>query len=204
GRRGEVGTAGGPRWGFGFPIRLGQQSLGVIEVLSREVRQPDDDVRHMMATAGSQIGQFIERKRAEEERELLLAREQAARAELEAANRAKDEFLALVSHELRTPLSAMLLWIRMLRTKKLDPAAAAALEKVERSAHAQAKLIEDLLDVSRITTGKLRLNIRPVHLASVIGAAIDAVAPAAEAKAIRLERVLDPSVDSVSGDPDRL
>jgi signal transduction histidine kinase/ActR/RegA family two-component response regulator len=203
--RKPVAARDGLRSAFGFPIRLGQQILGVIEVLSREVRQPDDDVRHMMGTAGSQIGQFIERKRAEEERELLLAREQAARVELEAANRAKDEFLALVSHELRTPLSAMLLWLRMLRTKKLDEAAtAAALEKVERSANAQAKLIEDLLDVSRITTGKLRLNMRPVHLASVIGAAIDAVAPAAEAKAIRLERVLDPSVDPVSGDPDRL
>jgi signal transduction histidine kinase len=147
----------------------------------------------------------IERNRSEQERSHLLERERAARAEAEAANRAKDEFLAVVSHELRTPLNAMLGWSRMLRTGKLDePTIGRGLDAIERNAKAQTQLIEDLLDLSRITTGKLRLDVRPVDLISVIENAMDVVRPAAEAKGIHLQSTLDPDAGWVSGDPNRL
>ena len=141
------------------------------------------------------------------ERELTqaLARERAARAEAETANRMKDEFLATLSHELRTPLTAMLGWARLLRSGELDSdTAARAVETIESNARLQAQLIEDLLDVSRIILGKLPLGVRPVELAMVTEAALDAVRPAAAAKCIRLSRVLDPTTGLVSGDPDRL
>jgi signal transduction histidine kinase len=147
----------------------------------------------------------IERGRVEEERAELLARERAARAEAEAANRAKDEFLATLSHELRTPLSAIIGWAELLHSGGLDETTAArAIEAIERNAKSQAQLIEDLLDVSRIITGKLQLNIRPVELIPIMTAAIDVVRPAAEAKAIQLRVILDSTIDPVSGDPDRL
>jgi len=123
----------------------------------------------------------------------------------EAASRAKDEFLATLSHELRTPLHAMLGWTRMLRGGTLDePTKARALETLERNTRLQAQLIEDLLDVSRIITGKLRIAVRPLELAPVIEAAIDSVRAAADAKGVRLEARADPAAGPVSGDPDRL
>jgi PAS domain S-box-containing protein len=148
---------------------------------------------------------ITERKRVEEERAKLLARERAARAEAEAANRAKDEFLATVSHELRTPLNAMLGWIYLLRTGKLDPATyERALETIERNTRLQAQLIEDLLDVSRIIAGKLRLNVRPTDVSPVIIAAIESVRLAAEAKGIECRLMSDPGIRIVMCDPDRL
>ncbi len=151
------------------------------------------------------VSDVTDRKRAEEERARFLVLEQAARAEAEAANRAKDEFLATLSHELRAPLNAMLGWARMLRGGKLDEATAArALETIERNAKLQSQLIEDLLDVSRIISGKARLTVRPVDLSQVIDVAVDAVHPAALAKSIRLESVLDRSAGPVLGDADRL
>ncbi|HEU5196574.1 MAG TPA: ATP-binding protein, partial [Methylomirabilota bacterium] len=135
----------------------------------------------------------------------LYERQQSARADAEAANTLKDEFLATLSHELRTPLNAVLGWTRMLRRGVLDaPTATRALEVIERNAGAQLQLIEDLLDVSRIITGKLRLDVGPVEPAVVVEAALDAVRPAAEAKGIRLQPVLDPRAGPVSGDADRL
>src|SRR5262249_33522027 len=108
--------------------------------------------------------------------------------ELAAANRAKDEFLAVVSHELRTPLMAILGWLFLVRRGQLDaPHTADALETIERNVKLQARLVEDLLDVSRATTGKLRLAVRPVALGPVIQAAIDSVRPAADGKGILLE-----------------
>ena len=146
-----------------------------------------------------------EHRNAERELNQALARERAARAEAEAANRMKDEFLATLSHELRTPLTAMLGWARLLRSGELDTdTAARAVETIESNARLQAQLIEDLLDVSRIILGKLPLGVRPVELALVTEAALDAVRPAAAAKSIRLSRVLDPTTGLVSGDPDRL
>jgi signal transduction histidine kinase len=144
-------------------------------------------------------------ERAARERERLLQSEQSARTEAEEASRLKDEFLATVSHELRTPLTAVLGWIHMLRGGQLDDVAAAhALEIIERNARSQNQLVEDLLDVSRIITGKLRLDVRPVDPAGIIESAIEAVLPAAEAKEIRLQKVLDTAVSSISGDPARL
>ncbi|HKQ09463.1 MAG TPA: PAS domain S-box protein [Blastocatellia bacterium] len=156
--------------------------------------------------AASKIARDITgQKQAEKEREQLLTRERAARAEAEAANRAKDQFLATVSHEVRTPLNAILGWARILHSGKLEgEMQARALETIDRNARAQAQIIEDLLDVSRIITGKLRLDVRPVALTSIIEAAADAVRPAAHAKNIQLEIGLDYEVGPVSGDADRL
>ena len=146
-----------------------------------------------------------EHRNAERKLSQALARERAARTEAETANRMKDEFLATLSHELRTPLTAMLGWARLLRSGELDAdTAARAVETIESNARLQAQLIEDLLDVSRIILGKLPLGVRPVELALVTEAALDAVRPAAAAKSIRLSRVLDPATGLVSGDPDRL
>jgi PAS domain S-box-containing protein len=144
-------------------------------------------------------------KEAEEERERLLRSEQAAREEAERANRLKDEFLATLSHELRTPLNAILGWSQMLQNNNLDEAAVKrATETIERNARAQSQLIDDILDVSRIITGKLRLDVRAVDLSNVISAAIDAARPAAEAKNIRLQTLIDPQATQISGDSDRL
>lgn len=148
---------------------------------------------------------ITERKQAEQEREQILAREKAARTEAEAANRIKDEFLATLSHELRTPLNAMLGWTQLLRSRKFDEATTAkALETIDRNSRSLAQLIEDVLDVSRIIRGKLRLNLRPVELAPVVEAAIDTVRPAADAKHICIESEFDPTVGVVIGDANRL
>jgi signal transduction histidine kinase/ActR/RegA family two-component response regulator len=125
--------------------------------------------------------------------------------ESQEASRLKDEFLATVSHELRTPLNAILGWARMLRGSKMsEEEAEQATEVIERNARSQAQLIEDLLDVSSIITGKLRLNIRPIDPGEIVGLAIESVRPAAEAKGVLLETMLDPAAGPVSGDPDRL
>ncbi len=146
-----------------------------------------------------------QRQRAEEERAQLLVQEQKARAEAENLNRLKDEFLSTVSHELRTPLNAILGWSQILRTNRVDEATMnRALETIERNARSQAQLIDDLLDISRIITGKIRLNVQTVELLSVIEATIDTVRPAADAKNIRLQSVLDPAAGPVLGDSERL
>ena len=130
---------------------------------------------------------------------------QEALGQAERANRAKDEFLATVSHELRTPLSAVLLWTRLMARGSLDEAKQArALDLIERNAKLQAQLVEDLLDVSRIVSGKLRVEVRPMDLGATVEAALDAIRPAAEAKAIRIESSLEPGAAFVAGDPARL
>ncbi|HSE38177.1 MAG TPA: MASE1 domain-containing protein, partial [Blastocatellia bacterium] len=324
----------GLRAAFGFPILSGERALGVIEFFSHEIREPDDRLLAMVAGIGSQIGQFLEQKRAEEalrqseeqlrlaleaanmgvwdydvrtgtvkwssslevihglapgrfggtiddymkdihpedreyvvaslghsvdqgvahrieyriirpdgairwvegmgevlrdengkafrltgvcmditdrkwaerEREQLLGREQEARAEAEAANRAKDEFLALVSHELRTPLNSIAGWLDILLTnpERDETQIARALEVIKRNAALQARIIEDLLDVSRIVSGKLQLDTRPVELATIIQAAIAAVQLTADEKNVRIRQLLDRSTDPVLGDPYRL
>ena len=128
-----------------------------------------------------------------------------ARREAEQANRAKDDFLTTASHELRTPLNAILGWAHMLRTRSLDEKDyARATETIERNARAQVRLIEDILDGSRIITGNLHLEIRSLDLSFLIHTALEAVRPAADAKRIRLAVEIDPSADKVTGDPDRL
>jgi signal transduction histidine kinase/integral membrane sensor domain MASE1/CheY-like chemotaxis protein len=150
---------------------------------------------------------ITERKQIEVERAELLSREQEARKQAEAASRTKDEFLAIVSHELRSPLSAILGWSRLLVTRQMDETTTRrALEAIERNAQAQTQLIEDLLDISRIIRGKVRLYTRPVSLVQVVEAAIDTVRPTADTKSIqmRLETHHSSAPFLVLGDPDRL
>jgi PAS domain S-box-containing protein len=148
---------------------------------------------------------ITERKRAEAESEQLLKREQIARAEAEAANRIKDEFLAVLSHELRTPLSPILGWAKLLQTGNLTPEKQAiALQTIERNAKLQTQLIEDLLDISRILQGKLTLDVNPVDLASAIVAAKETMRLAAEAKSIQIKTELESPTELIMGDANRL
>lgn len=307
--RAQQASAAGLHSAFGFPILLNEEFLGVMEFFDGEIREPDEQLLAMFAGIGSQIGQFIERKRAEAEVESvsllpkenpypvlrvdrdgtvvycnpaamailmdwqletgetapsqiieaakeaqsqhshlnkeievggqtyglnfapiaqgeyvniyfnditeqkrgqeeivrLLSREREARQEAEIANRAKDDFLAVLSHELRTPLTAILGWLTLMRANKLDERTTThAIETIERNAKAQAQLIEDLVDVSRIVGGKLSLEVRPTDLLSVVNAAIEVIRPAADAKFIKLEVNSDSWSGFVSGDPARL
>ncbi|MDQ3798504.1 MAG: ATP-binding protein [Acidobacteriota bacterium] len=146
-----------------------------------------------------------ERKKDERERERQLDLEQSLRLQAEESNRLKDEFLATVSHELRTPLNSIIGWITMLREGNLSGAnRARALEAIERGAKSQSQLIEDLLDVSRIISGKLNLSVQPVNIIPVINAAVETVRPAAEAKGIELHAIIKPNIAMLSGDADRL
>src|SRR5690349_19625802 len=170
--------------------------------------------------------EVAERKRAQEEKEKLLLSEKAARLEAEAAqrlssqllmreeearadaetaNRLKDEFLATVSHELRTPLNSILGWSQLMRSGKLDDEAEGrALTTIERNTRALAQIIDDLLDVSRIISGKLRLDVGPIELEPVVAAALDTIKPATDAKNIELHVLLDSSTGTILGDPNRL
>jgi signal transduction histidine kinase/CheY-like chemotaxis protein len=145
------------------------------------------------------------RIRAEEERERLLVLERAARAEADRQATIKDEFLATLSHELRTPLNAILGWVQVLRVDMADPEKARrALDVIERNGRLQTRLIEDLLDMSRIVSGKMRLDVQPTSLPAVIDAAIESIKPAAATKGLRIERVIEPLAEHVDGDPARL
>jgi PAS domain S-box-containing protein len=148
---------------------------------------------------------ITERKQAEQERERLLESENAARREAEHANRAKDEFLALLSHELRTPLTPMLGWIRMLRRRQVRPEDYdSALEKIERSVESELKLVSDLLDVSRIITGKMTLKLRTLDFRGLVKVAVEMAHSSAEEKGIDLVVETGKNEALVSGDPDRL
>jgi signal transduction histidine kinase len=149
--------------------------------------------------------EIAERLRAEAEREALLAREKVLRAEAEELSRLKDEFLATMSHELRTPLNAIFGWITLLRTRRLDePTQERALETIERNARAQKRLIEDLLDVSRIVTGKVALELVTVDPRRVVEAALETMHPAAQTKGLKIVPLLDISAGTVRGDFARL
>ena len=146
-----------------------------------------------------------DRKLAEERMDQLLSSERAARTEAENASRLKDEFVATLSHELRTPLNAVLGWAQILRSPSSgEKDIGEGLEIIERNARSQVQLIDDLLDMSRIMSGKLRLNVKRVNLAEVIRDAIETVGPAAAAKGIRIEIVVDPLAEPIMGDPNRL
>jgi signal transduction histidine kinase len=148
---------------------------------------------------------LLRARQAEDAIRDALAREQAARAEAEAANRAKDEFLAVLSHELRSPIGAVLTWVTLLRSGQVDGQRAAhALAAIERNTRLQVKLIEDLLDVSRIISGKLHVDMTPVELATVVDSAIEAARPIADAKSIRLAASAEGDIGFVAGDPERL
>jgi PAS domain S-box-containing protein len=146
-----------------------------------------------------------QQKQLQSQNEHLLASERAARSEAEHSSRMKDEFLATLSHELRTPLNAIVGWSQILRAGTNDPADLAdGLATIERNARAQAQIIEDLLDMSRIISGKVRLDVQRVELAPVVQTAVGTAKPSADAKGIRLGAVLDPLAGPVSGDPNRI
>lgn len=191
---------------------------GIYEVEYRIIRG-DDGARRWVLSRGrcdcdknkkpirltGVVTDVTRRKGIEEEREELLAREQALRNEAESANRLKDEFMAIVSHELRTPLNAIVGWANMLHTGILDEnTTSRAVDTIRRSAKAQAKLIEDILDLSRINSGKLRAQLRPINLSSVITSAIDTMRPSANDKSIQIEIKYDSDVGPVLGDSERL
>jgi PAS domain S-box-containing protein len=165
-------------------------------------------IRHSTGTiiGASKIARDItERKHAERERERLLKSEQAARNKAEEANRLKDEFLATVSHELRTPLTSILGWSTLLRTPRMSQdQTQQGLETIQRNAKTQAQVIEDLLDVSRIITGKLRLEIRPIMAGPVVESAIASVRPMAEAKGVGLHAQIAENAGFVTADTGRL
>jgi signal transduction histidine kinase/CheY-like chemotaxis protein len=159
-----------------------------IQLREGELSAANEDLRN----------EIVERRRAEQERAQLLVREREA-------NRLKDEFLATLSHELRTPLNAILGWTKLLRSSAVPPTGIdRALEKIERNAHAQTRLVEDLLEVSRITTGKLRLDIKNVDLVAVASTAIESIRPTAEARGVAIERHFAAPSLPTTGDPDRL
>jgi signal transduction histidine kinase/CheY-like chemotaxis protein len=144
-------------------------------------------------------------RQIENERDEFLSREKVLRGETEDVNRLKDEFLATVSHELRAPLNAIQGWVKLLRDGRLSPEETArALETIERGVRAQNRIISDLLDVSRIITGKLRLDARPIQPAAAIESAVESLRPAADAKEIDIELVIDNQAGPVAGDSDRL
>jgi len=181
-----------------LPLVLERRALGSIELIyDRPRRFSEDDRRELLALARV-CAQAVDRA-------YLFDVAQLERRRAEEANRAKDEFLAVVSHELRTPLNAILGWAKMLNAGALsDEQARKATATIERNALAQAQLIDDLLDVSRIITGQMRIKGEPVDLPAVVEAAIDIIRPAADAKGVRLQHEIDPNVGSLLGDADRL
>jgi len=182
-----------------LPLQTKEGKLREVEFVSNVY----DEGSHRVIQCN--IRDITDRKRAEEERKLLLESAQAARAEADVANSIKDEFLATLSHELRTPLTSILGWSHLLDNGKLDEEAAKrAVETIVRNAEAQKLLIDELLDISRIIIGKLRLDVGPVQLAPMIESIVDGMRPAADARNIQLRTALDQSVDPIFGDPDRL
>jgi signal transduction histidine kinase len=185
-----------------IPLVVRDDLVGVLAV---GTRYPVSDATSALATVGDLLALGFARARAEEERVTVLARERATRADAEAANRSKDEFLAMVSHELRTPLNAITGWAGMLLAGKLDAERTRrAIETIERNARAQAQLIDDLLDVSRIISGKLRLAAGKVDVASIADLALESVRLAADAKGVALESHLEGRLGTITGDTDRI
>lgn len=187
-----------PKSSLAAPMSVMGRIIGTIEVQSYEDKAYRDEHVTAMRMAANLVAVAIENVR-------LLNQESSARATAEESNRLKDEFLATVSHELRTPLTAILGWSRMLQSDSLDETMAAnAVETIRRNAKAQSQIIDDILDVSRIITGKLAMELAPLELAPVIEAAADVVRPTAEAKGIRIETELPAHPMVVAGDSNRL
>ena len=178
---------------------LARDEIGVVVRSFNEMLDHIADRTTELSKANAELLREVdERKRVERDRVAALERERDA-------NRLKDEFLATLSHELRTPMNAVLGWARVLRSTSADEATRErGLESIERNARAQARLIEDLLEVSRIVSGKLRLQVREVDLAAIVDTAVDIVKPAALAKRLRLDACIDTRPALTQGDPDRL
>jgi len=188
-----------------IPLTHQRRLLGKFMLYYESPRELADAEVQLAQNVAGHVAFAIARRQAEEERSGLLSREREARAEAEAASRTKDDFLATISHELRTPLTAILAWPTILRGKLGDPAAVThGLGVIERNAHLQAQIIEDLLEVSRIVTGNLRLDLRPLDLPPILTAAIETVRGVAEVKKVELAVRIEPGMGPVQGDPDRL
>jgi signal transduction histidine kinase/ActR/RegA family two-component response regulator len=188
---------------MGYPLVFNGVTLGLLVVLALHALSPD--AKDTLASVADILALGLEKARGEQERARLLVSERKAREDAEIANRLKDDFLATVSHELRTPLNAISGWTHMLQEGGLAPdLTARALETIQRNAQAQAQLIDDLLDVSRIVSGKLRLDIAPIDLLSVAELAIETVRPSADDKGVRLSSVVEPGLKTVLGDQARL
>jgi signal transduction histidine kinase/ActR/RegA family two-component response regulator len=188
----------GARSVVGAPLRAGSRLIGVIHAAARTPDRFAEADLELLRLVADRAALAIDRERVSEA-------ERQARTHAEAASRAKDEFLATLSHDLRTPLNSMLGWVKMLRGGRLDSATQRrALEVLERNVYTQNQLISDLLDASRIVTGKLALDTRSVDLAAIIEGVVETVRPAAEAKRIALSVTLDPGLGQIWGDPDRL
>lgn len=188
-----------------MPLHKNGRLAASMAVHQKQPRKWTNEEIELVGIVSNRFWESIERARTLKSLQESLAHEQDARQAAEDANRLKDEFLATVSHELRTPLNAILGWSQMLQNKNLSKdLSEKALSTIERNARMQSQLIDDILDVSRIITGKLRLDVRAVDLADVIEAAIETVRPAAEAKNIRLQSLFDSHVEPISGDRDRL
>ena len=187
-----------PQSSLSAPMAVMGRVVGTIEVQSYKKGAYTDEHETAMRMAANLTAVAIENVR-------LLERESTARAAAEESNRLKDEFLATVSHELRTPLTAILGWSRMLQTDSLDgDTATRAIDSIKRNAKVQAQIIDDILDVSRIITGNLYLELHPIELMPVLDAAINVVRPTADAKGIRIESDLGAEPTAVRGDPNRL
>jgi signal transduction histidine kinase/DNA-binding response OmpR family regulator len=188
-----------------FPVLAGDEFYGAIELFSRAPGAAGSHVVNTLEVIGREIGQFIRRKSAETDRELLLAREKTLREQAENASNLKDEFLATVSHELRTPLNSILGWGQLLDSNRLkEEDQKKALEAIQRNAKSQAQLIDDLLDTSRLISGKLLLNLSPANILTLIESAVEALRPAAKKKALALRfDSSDPDI-SIICDPHRL
>ena len=187
-----------PESSLAAPMAVMGRIIGTIEIQSYEKSAYRDEHVAAMHMAANLTAVAIENVR-------LLERESKARAAAEESNRLKDEFLATVSHELRTPLTAILGWSRMLEAGSLDDSSAArAIDTIRRNAKAQAQIVDDILDVSRIITGNLYLDLHPIELAPVVDVAINVVRPTADAKGIRIELKMDAKPAVVSGDANRL
>ena len=198
-RQRDVLKAMGARSMMVVPLLARDRCLAALTVVSAESgRRYGPDDLDLVAELGRRGALAVDNAR-------LYRASQDARSAAEKANRAKDEFLATLSHELRTPLTPILGWTVMLRSGNLDqPSILRGLEVIERNVRAQTQLIGDLLDVSRIITGKLRLEVRPIDLGPVVEAGVEAVRPSAEAKEIKVDLELPPDLPQVLGDPDRL
>jgi PAS domain S-box-containing protein len=172
-----------------------------IEEMHAYIRDEDDRIGGVIRT----FRDITQRRAAEQERRALLLREQAARAAADAANRAKDDFLATLSHELRTPAAAMIGWADLLKGGRLDSdRTQKAIAALERSARAQAAVLNDLLDVSRVIRGVMRLDVRRTNLPEIVSQAVDTIEPAVIAKRLQLRLSIEPDVSIIDADPDRL
>jgi PAS domain S-box-containing protein len=190
---------------FVFPIAFAGEVIALFQLSTQESIRPDERVVAIMAHAAAQIARLVERKRAEEERGRLLAREREALLAAERGNRVRDLFLATISHELRTPLTAILAWTELLRRGSLDSARSRqAVERIEENARAQGALVDDLLDISRSTQDKLTLDLKLVDLVAIARDCIDTLAPSAQKRGVSLEFEVHGAMQHLRADPVRL